>query len=87
MGDRKNATIAVNSATTGTSLASQRISGIVAGAVSVAITAIAAGVTPEDFGYLSREILTGFPELRYNIRKGWKEHRGLWATIGKHEHL
>jgi hypothetical protein len=69
---QKSDTIAVNGATTGISHRSQSV---ISAAVIVAWTLAAAGMDAEDFGWLSREILTGFPEFRRKIARGWKLHQ------------
>ena len=65
-------------ATTGTSNRSRSEIAVTAGLVIGTILA-EMGMDLEDFGWWSREVLTGFPEFRRKIRRGWNTH--------KHEYL
>jgi hypothetical protein len=74
--EKSVATTDANGATIGTSLAS------LFGAGAIAWIIAGPPIDLQDLGYLSREIVTGFPELRFTIRNGlmagWKEHHRLW---------
>jgi hypothetical protein len=58
-----------NGVTTGTSRRNL-LESAVAATILVAVT-----IDLEDFGWWSREVLTGFPELRRKIRRGWDTHK------------
>lgn len=70
---------AVNGVTTGTSHRS-RSESVITGAILLGT--ILATADLEDFGWWSREILTGFPELRHKIVRGWNQHKYEWSKGG-----
>lgn len=72
MAEMSGGTIAVNGATTGTSHRSRSESVITA---AILAGSLLATLDLEDFGWWSREILTGFPEFRRKIRRGWDTHK------------
>ena len=63
---------AANGVTTGTSHRSRSESVITA---AILAGSLLATLDLEDFGWWSREILTGFPEFRRKIRRGWETHK------------
>lgn len=78
MGDQNDAIIGVATAMTSTSRVSR--SEKVGSVIQLAIlTVIYSEMDLEDFGWLCREIATGFPvlrnKLRWEIRQGWRRHR------------
>ncbi len=76
MEDRKSDTIAVNGATTGTSHHNLKEAAV---AAAILVAPLVTLIDPVSFGYWSRETLTGFPQLRSSIQKGWSQHYFEWS--------